>query len=308
MFQMLSAAAAAAAFVLAILGSWVRINGAGMTCPDWPLCHGHLIPSLAGGVILEWSHRLVAFIEGFLVLAAVWAAWRERDRIAGIRPTLAFIVGVFAVQVLLGAWTVAVSNSPYSVVLHWGAAMLFIGGLVALAVLAFRRPRPGVDVARVSVRSVALGATAVVAFITMLAGADVSSSGSGLACISLPLCDGTTSPMGWPQLVQNVHRVAAASLFAIAMVATYVVVVRGSVIVRIATMIGFALLVFQVMLGLANVAWQLPTMLRELHAANATGVFVAYVAATLLALRERVAVANERPALAMPDVGALRTQ
>ncbi len=308
MFQVLSAAAAAAAFVLAILGSWVRINGAGMTCPDWPLCHGHVIPSLAGGVILEWSHRLVAFLEGFLVLAAVWAAWRERDRIAGIRPTLGFIVAIFAVQVLLGAWTVEVSNSPYSVVLHWGAAMLFIGGLVALAVLAFRRPRPGIDNLRWSVRGAALATTAFAAFVTMLAGADVSSSGAGLACVSLPLCDGTTAPYGWAQMLQNVHRIAAGTFFAIAVVSTYVVVVRGALVVRIATTIAFALLVFQVMLGMANVAWELPTVLRELHAANATAVFVAYVVATLLALRESPAVASARRAPSLPDVGALRTQ
>ena len=49
------------------------------------------------------------------------------------------------------------------------------------------------------------------------------------------------------------------------------------------TLLAFALIVLQVMLGFANVAWQLPTALREAHAANACAVFVAFVAALVFA-------------------------
>ena len=78
MFRAFSLAAAIAAFALAVLGSWIRINGAGMTCPDWPLCHGAVVPVLDGGVILEWSHRMVALLEGVLLLGAIVAGWRAR--------------------------------------------------------------------------------------------------------------------------------------------------------------------------------------------------------------------------------------
>ena len=30
------------AFCVVALGAWVRLNAAGLGCPDWPACYGHL--------------------------------------------------------------------------------------------------------------------------------------------------------------------------------------------------------------------------------------------------------------------------
>lgn len=282
MFRAFSLAAALGAFLLAVLGSWVRINGAGMTCPDWPLCHGQLLPALGGGVIFEWSHRLVAFLEGFLVLGALWSAWRERARIAGVRTAMAFIAVVFLVQVLLGGLTVFVANSPWSVVLHWGTAMLFLAGLTALAVLATVRPRR--IALRLSRFGGVLSAAALLAFGTMCAGAFVSSSGAGLACGTLPACDGGSWTGSSPaQLAQMVHRLFAGAFFVVATVAAYGAALGTTARVRAAVLFGYALVVLQVMLGFANVAWFLPMVLREAHAANAGATFLAFVAALVFA-------------------------
>ncbi len=282
MFRAFSIAAAAAAFLVVVLGSWVRINGAGMTCPDWPLCHGALIPSLTGGVVLEWSHRLLALVTGVLVLPALWTGWQARKLIGGVSVTLAYIVAIYVLQVALGGLTVALSNTPWSVVVHWGTAMLLLAGLIPLALLAIVAPR------RVAVRHSLLGgvltACAALAFFTMLAGSFVSSSGAGLACTTLPGCDGGSwTGVGPAQLAQMTHRWIAAGCFAFATLAAYMATFGTTARVRSATLLAFALIVLQVMLGFANVAWQLPTALREAHAANACAVFVAFVAALVFA-------------------------
>lgn len=282
MFRALSFAAAFAAFLLAVLGSWVRINGAGMTCPDWPLCHHALVPALHGGVVLEWSHRLVAFIDGFLVLGALWAGWRERKRIAGVNRVLGFIGAIFLLQVALGGLTVALSNSPWSVVVHWGTGMLFLAGLTALALLAIVAPR------QVVIRHSLLGALAtacvVLAFATMCAGAYVSSSNAGLACTSIPSCDDGSWIGSTPgQVAMMIHRFLAFAFVIVATLAAYIASLGTTIRVRIAVLFGYALVVLQAILGLANVAWRLPTALREAHAANAGLTFLAFVVALVFA-------------------------
>ena len=96
----------AVALLTLMLGSWTRINGAGLTCPDWPLCRGRLLPSLDDGTLWEWSHRLLASAVAPLVIALILVAWRERRRSSFVGPAIAVIAFLFLTQVFLGAETV----------------------------------------------------------------------------------------------------------------------------------------------------------------------------------------------------------
>ena len=302
LFRGFAVASAALAFVLAVLGSWVRINDAGLTCPDWPLCHGALLPALGGGVVLEWSHRLVAFIEGFVVLGAIVTGWQMRARIAGVTPALAALGIIFLAQVALGGATVLLANSPLSVMLHWGMAMALLATLTTLALLSLVAPPPVAGARATALgegAAPALGFAAACAFATMCIGAYVSSSYAGLACATFPSCDGSLWGTTWLQLAQMLHRVAALSFAIVALLATTVALQLGSLRVRAYALGGCALIVVQIALGAANVVWQLPVVLREAHAANAAVTFLTFVVAAVLATLEphrSTAVARERAA------------
>jgi heme A synthase len=251
----LALAADAVALMTLMLGSWTRINGAGLTCPDWPLCRGQLLPSLAGGTIWEWLHRLLASAVAPLVVALIVVAWGQRRRSPFVGPTVGAIAALFLVQVFLGAETVRLANSPLSVVLHWATAMALIAALSAMAVFA------------------------------MCIGAYVSSSGAGLACLSIPGCAGNVVVYTAGQYVQMLHRVAAAATLICAagtFALAWVYAAPGRV--RVAVSLGVALVALQVLLGLLNVALRLPTNLREAHAVNAALLFLAFFVAAAFAV------------------------
>ncbi len=283
-FRGFAVTSAVLAFAIAVLGSWVRINGAGLTCPDWPLCHGEIVPSLHGGVVLEWSHRLVAFVESFVVLGAIVTGIRERRRIAGVTPALVALGAIFAIQVVLGGATVLLANSPLSVMLHWGMGMALLATLTALAVLSLVAPQP--RPLRMGDAAPALWLAAGFAFVTMCLGAYVSSSYDGLACTTFPSCDGSLLGHGSAQMLQMSHRIAAGAFALVAAFATFVAFASASPRVRGFALAGVALIAVQIALGAANVFWQLPTAMREAHAANAGATFLAFVIAALLAVLE----------------------
>ncbi len=296
LFRVFAVGSAALACGLAVLGSWVRINEAGMTCPDWPLCRGSLVPELAGGVVLEWTHRLIALTVGFVIIGAAITGWRVRKRIAGVVPVLGAIFAAFVVQVAVGGITIFQANSPPSVALHWGAAMLLLIGLITLAVLSIVQPTPGfgVPAVRAGAPFAPLAVAAAFAFVTMCIGAYVSSSHAGLACTTFPGCNGSIAGESAAQSLQMSHRFAALAFFLAGAYAAYAAVRSNMERVRTAAVTAFGLLVLQAGLGVANVLLGMPMLLREAHAANAVATFLAFVIAAVLATIDPIPLRNLR--------------
>src|SRR5436189_5966150 len=75
LLQMIAIAGAICAYTTIVLGGTVRGMGAGLACPDWPLCNGSLVPNVGdAGVLVEYVHRLVAVFTGLFVLFTLLAA------------------------------------------------------------------------------------------------------------------------------------------------------------------------------------------------------------------------------------------
>ncbi|HXI79953.1 MAG TPA: heme o synthase [Verrucomicrobiae bacterium] len=193
-FQKLAAATVVTSILLVTIGVIVRATGSGLGCPDWPLCHGQLIPALDDPKAwIEWVHRTVAVIIGFEVIGlAILAFVDHRDR----RVVLAAaVVSVLLVgfQAWLGKETVRLGNSGESVTAHLASAMTLVGLLVWILVRSLYPAR--LDSGGASQRFTlvaALGAGSV--FALLLFGSHVTATSQWYVFPDWPLMNGTLFP------------------------------------------------------------------------------------------------------------------
>ncbi len=130
---------AAATWLLMGLGSATRVMNAGLSCPDWPLCYGELVPTQQMNlqVFLEWFHRLVAAGVGLATLVLAGFAWLKRKALPAWLPwglSWAFVLVV--AQGILGGLTVTELLRFDIVTAHLGTGLLFFATLLTLGLLA----------------------------------------------------------------------------------------------------------------------------------------------------------------------------
>jgi heme a synthase len=139
----LALAATLLAFCVVVFGAYVRLSDAGLGCPDWPGCYGHVTPAAAaeanagtaqaplhvGKAWKEMIHRYAAGTLGLLILVIAGCAlrWRKQPGVPLVLPLS--LVGLVMFQGLLGMWTVTLLLKPLIVTLH----LLF--GLTTLSLL-----------------------------------------------------------------------------------------------------------------------------------------------------------------------------
>jgi cytochrome c oxidase assembly protein subunit 15 len=276
-------ALAAAGFALIVLGSLVRAHGAGLACPDWPLCFGELVPAFDFRIALEWGHRAFAGALAVGLAAGTVFALRRPALRARARGTLALAWLLLAVQVVLGALTVLLGLAPWTVVSHLVVGNLFTATLAwiarALGDAARRVERPRVATGRALVAACA----ALLAAQVVLGGL-VSSHYAGLACAAFPTCDGASlaPSLRGPVGLAVLHRIGACALvLGLALLAWRAR--REPALRRLAhAALGLALAQFAV--GAANVLAALPVEVTALHSALAAALVLVHAELSRAAL------------------------
>jgi len=207
------------------LGAYTRLTAAGLGCPDWPGCYGHMVvqpESVAfddTNVIKAWTemaHRYVAGTLGLLIIALVSAAWSSSLRAERSNPALAEVgetaktgllrsarndgvsrglsltlLALILFQAALGMWTVTLKLLPIVVMGH------LLGGLSIVACLTWlfcrvRQPNEptwqGTRLQRFALFA------AIITFIQIALGGWVSANYAGIACVGFPTCNGQWLP------------------------------------------------------------------------------------------------------------------
>src|SRR5215813_6454313 len=133
-------------FTVVVLGAYVRLTAAGLGCPDWPGCYGHVTPLGAqqsaaaqaafpsrpldvGKAWREMIHRYAASTLGLIIVAiAALAIATRRARLVSIPLAIALLATV-VFQGILGMLTVTWQLKPLIVTGH------LVFGLTTLSLL-----------------------------------------------------------------------------------------------------------------------------------------------------------------------------
>ncbi len=306
--------AAVLAFCVVLLGAYTRLSDAGLGCPDWPGCYGHLtVPEATHEIAAanrafpqreleapkawkEMIHRYFAGTLGLLVLVIAVVSWR-RHRADPSRPLWLplFLLLLVVFQAALGMWTVTLLLKPAIVAAH------LLGGFATFALLtllALRSWPGGLPTWRGGPRALAaLALLVVVAQISL--GGWTSTNYAALACTDFPTCQGRW----WPEMdfgeafriwrgagvnyeygvldtpartaVHVTHRIGA--LITLLVVGALALRLLRQRVTRVAGALLGLLLLTQLSLGIANVLLHLPLPVAVAHNAVAALLLVTLI-------------------------------
>lgn len=194
-FRRLAFAGASLAATVVVLGAWVRLTDAGLGCPDWPGCYGHIYPHADQNfskAIHEMIHRYFASTLGLIIAGLLgWAVWNRKSRGQPLIAVALLFVLVCA-QGALGALTVTLLLKPLIVTAH------LLGGLTTLAILwwlSLSPERGDLSAPELALRKFALLGAGVL-LLQIALGGWTSTNYAAVACPDFPTCQQSW----WPSM------------------------------------------------------------------------------------------------------------
>ena len=301
-FHRIAILAAVLAFGVVMLGAYVRLSQAGLGCPDWPGCYGHVtVPTeqTADSALLAarpleaaraWKEMIHRYFVGGLstlifALLAI-AVWRRKEP---EQPLLlpGLLTVLLVLQALLGMWTVTLLLFPPVVTAHLLGGLATFSLLVLLVLQSGAYLRLGREATPALKLMAALGLVVLVCQIAL--GGWVSSNYAAIACPDFPACQGSFWPpmdfadgFSWHGVgpdyqggildnaarvaIQFVHRVGALTTFLVLGAAALVAVrQKGNTSLRRLGAVVGGLLLLQIALGISLVKFGWPLALADLH-------------------------------------------
>ena len=199
-------------YILIFIGGLVRVSGAGLGCPDWPLCYGQIIPPFEFHTLVEYSHRLNASILMILVATLLFLCWTKfRLEKATIRLSGAALALVLSAAVL-GGITVLTELAWWVRLIHLSLAELLIGFITAIVCLAFYNNKSSnLNTNKISTPNwrKKLWIISVGIFLLIISGSYMVGTGAGSVCSTWPLCRGDLFPEGKVYAIHMGHRYIA---------------------------------------------------------------------------------------------------
>jgi len=302
--------AAAATFVLLVIGGTVNPTGSSLACPEPTLvCHGQLFPPMVGGVLYEHGHRLAAMTVGLLQICLTLLLLLDRRRLSTLlsprrlvreiraskspdKGLAVLLLGLVIAQGMLGAITVKYKLPWFVSTSHLLLGMSYFATLIYTAF----RTRPAATVVGAahhdklraelgSARTwIAIACAAV--FVQLLLGALVRHLGAAMVCLGMPSC--TMGGRWWPDAgVQDLHMIHRGFGVIVAVVTTCAAITvwrraKSWPELRMLAAIAPVLVIGQITLGIYTVLSMRAVPLAVAHFAGAASLWALWMSAYLM--------------------------
>ncbi|MBN9387343.1 MAG: heme o synthase [Chloroflexi bacterium] len=278
-YQRLTLATAVCIWLLIVLGGMVRVTESGTGCGNtWPMCHGSLLPRFEYHEMVEWTHRLVGFVIGWLMVAMgvstlLW--YRKPRRLLYLALGAGFF---YILQAILGGLTVLLEVGHTWTALHMGNSMLLLASVTLLALFARMGDLKKNTFSR-RIRWLALG-TLVWTYIALFTGAAVVASDNELACNAWPQCQASqilpNTPDEWTSFGHRLAVGLSDVLLLVLAVAIWRSPAKEKRVMRAVHFLG-ALYITQVFLGAFTIWLGAPSYIKGAHLALAALTWAALV-------------------------------
>lgn len=259
---------------LMALGAGVRTMNAGLSCPDWPLCFGKVIPDFHPAVWFEFVHRAYAGLVAIVFFGCFVYAFRNKASSRTVRVAAGFGLAFLVLQIVMGGLTVLLLVKEIVVTSHLMLATFFFCSV--LMMLFAVAPKVTMPTVRAPAWVSAMAALIpVFILVQIFLGGLVASTYAGSVCVDWPLCNGQWVPT-WQGAIglQIIHRFVA--YFITAFVIGYGALLHVNrhqswMTPQLKWLILGAqgIVVLQVALGIANLLFFIPPALAVAHQTGA---------------------------------------
>jgi cytochrome c oxidase assembly protein subunit 15 len=180
-------------WVLISFGAAVRLYGAGLACPDWPLCYGTLTPPATFQILLEVGHRYLASFLGLLIMIAYFLCFHSE--LKNHRKLAGWLFFLVVFQGVIGGLTVLLKLNFSTVVLHLLLGNLLFFGLIYFFCELYYFSKVNIKVLLQTPPKIYYQTKWLVwlYFFMLLSGGLNSSTYAGYICNAFPLCNSESS-------------------------------------------------------------------------------------------------------------------
>ncbi|MCH2318556.1 MAG: heme A synthase [SAR202 cluster bacterium] len=274
-------------FIQIALGGFVRASESGLGCPDWPLCHGKIIPPFEFHTLIEYSHRLNGSLLGILVavLLILCIMRYRRDKQLMLANYAAFTLVVSAG--ILGGITVITELAWWIRLIHLGIAQ-FLAACLMYITYKFAFDNLSNDYSYLNpIRAWKWKKILCVSlvFLLIVSGSYMVGIGASSSCSSWPLCKGLSIPDGMSYQVHMGHRyISVVTLAFVGYISIELMIhAKGNKLIKRVTHSALGLLGIQIILGAVTVWSGFSSHMKVTHLSVATLVWLSVILMSLVA-------------------------